>query len=396
MIRKRTHVQNKTEEKGGLLLLIGADIVPTLSSEATFTEGSSDRLIDARITNLVASADLFVLNLEVPLSNTATPIAKCGPNLIAPTAAAKGLSALGIGALALANNHIMDQGPEGLASTIETLDAAGIRHFGAGANLVEASRPLVLEKDGVRVGIYACAEHEFSIAGESSPGANPFDPLVSLDHVAALSEKCDFVAVLYHGGKEHYRYPSPGLRRACRRLAEKGADLVVCQHSHCVGCMEEWGGSTVVYGQGNFLFDHSDSEFWQTGLLLEVEVRKGGFSIGYVPLRKDGPRVRAAEGADAEQILDGFKERSRQILEPGFVEAEYAGFARGYLGSYVRAFAPGARSLAFRALNKLSGGRLMRALAGRVDCLAALNYLECEAHRELFTAGLRGVGNGGE
>ena len=376
-----------------MLLLLGADVVPTLSNEALFTEGSSDRLIDARIANLAATADLFVLNLEVPLSDAATPIAKCGPNLIAPTATVRGLSAIGIGAVALANNHIMDQGAEGLASTVGALDAAGIRHFGAGANLVEASRPLVLEKDGVRVGIYACAEHEFSIAGESSPGANPFDPLVSLDHVAALSEECDFVAVLYHGGKEHYRYPSPGLRRACRRLAEKGADLVVCQHSHCVGCMEEWGGSTVVYGQGNFLFDHSDSEFWQTGLLLEVEVCRGGFSVGYVPLRKDGLRVRAAEGADAEQILDGFKERSRRILEPGFVEAEYAGFARGYLGSYVRAFAPGARSLAFRALNKLSGGRLMRALAGRVDRLAALNYLECEAHRELFAAGLRGAGD---
>lgn len=378
------------DNKDSLTLIVCGDTVPVGPNVAAFKSGDAEELAGADLVARLRQADLVVANLETPLVDRETPIAKCGPNLIAPTATARGFSALGIDAVALANNHVMDHGPEGLASTIGTLNAAGIWHFGAGESLDKASRPLVLEKNGARVGIYACAEHEFSIAGEDSPGANPFDPFKSLDHMAGLKRDCDFVAVLYHGGKEHYRYPSPGLRRACRRLAEKGADLVVCQHSHCVGCMEEWGGSIIVYGQGNFLFDHSDSEFWQTGLLLEVEVRKDGFSVDYIPLRKDGPRVRVAEGTDAEQILDGFKERSRQILEPGFVETEYARFARGYLGSYVCAFVPGARSLAFRALNKLSGGRLMRALAGRVDRLAALNYLECEAHRELFAAGLRG------
>lgn len=149
--------------------------------------------------------------------------------------------------------------------------------------MAEARKPYIIELDGLKIGIYACAEHEFSIATENASGANPFDPLESLDHVQGLSDKCDYVIVLYHGGKEHYRYPSPYLQKACRKMAEKGADLVVCQHSHCIGCFEEYEKSTIIYGQGNFIFDHSESEFWQTSLLVKIVIDDGPH-ISYIPI----------------------------------------------------------------------------------------------------------------
>ena len=370
-------------------LIFAGDTVPTDSNIDLFKNGDAELLIGKDLFEQLQGADLVVANLETPLADRATPIVKNGPNLIAAPASAHGLTALGVDVVALANNHIMDQGAEGLASTLRALDAEGIQHFGAGDNLVAAAAPFIFEKDGIKSCIYACTEHEFSVAGESSPGANPFDLLRSFDYVEELKARCDFLVVLYHGGKEHYRYPSPGLRDTCRRLAEKGADLVVCQHSHCVGCMEEWGGSTIVYGQGNFLFDRSDSEFWRTGLLLRVEVGREGFSTDFIPLCKDGSRVHLAKGEEGDGILCGFRNRSLQILESGFVEKEYARFAADYLPTYIRAFVPGARSIAFRVLNKVSGGYLLRAIASGVDRLAALNYLECEAHRELFSSGLR-------
>src|SRR5699024_1436352 len=104
------------------------------------------------------------------------------------------------------------------------------------------------------------------------PGANPFDPLESFDHIQELKSKCDYVIVLYHGGKERYRYPSPYLQKVCRKFAQKGADLIVCQHSHCIGAYEEFEGSTIIYGQGNFIFNTLNNEFWNTSLLIKVEI----------------------------------------------------------------------------------------------------------------------------
>jgi hypothetical protein len=68
---------------------------------------------------------------------------------------------------------------------------------GAGSNLNEAAKPYIWEHDGIQVGFYACAEYEFTIATEHSPGANPFDPLESLDHISILRNECDYIIVLY-------------------------------------------------------------------------------------------------------------------------------------------------------------------------------------------------------
>lgn len=95
--------------------------------------------------------------------------------------------------------------------------------------------------------------------------------------------------VLYHGGKEQYRYPSPNLQKTCRKLVEKGADLVVCQHSHCIGCREEYLQGTIVYGQGNFLFDDEENEYWQTSLLIMIS---DDFEVKYIPLKKNKNTVR--------------------------------------------------------------------------------------------------------
>jgi len=87
-------------------------------------------------------------------------------------------------------------------------------------DLAEAAKPLLVEQDGKKIGIYACAETEFSIAEDNRAGANPFDPLESLDHIADLKSKCDFVIVLYHGGKELYRFhhlPQEGVQKNCRK-----------------------------------------------------------------------------------------------------------------------------------------------------------------------------------
>lgn len=76
-----------------------------------------------------------------------------------------------------------------------------------------------------------------------------------------MSNACDYTIVLYHGGKEHYRFPSPNLQKYCRKFIEKGANIVICQHSHCIGCEENYKNGKIIYGQGNFLFDDSDDEY---------------------------------------------------------------------------------------------------------------------------------------
>jgi len=374
---------------GGRILdiIIGGDLVPTESNIQLFNDGNVEELLGKELLSLWMGAYIRVFNLEVPLTDKKNPICKCGPNLIAPTSSIKGIKALNPTLIALANNHIMDQGVDGLHMTMQLLDTNAISYVGAGANLDEAKKPYIFNYGNIRIGFYACAEHEFSIATASTPGANPFDPLESLDHIQELKSKCDYVIVLYHGGKEHYRYPSPHLQKVCRKIAEKGADLVICQHSHCIGCCEKYRGSIIVFGQGNFIFDRYENDYWQTSLLIKVSV-DGGFNVEYIPVRKVGNVIRLADEKDANEIMDAFQRRSSEILQEGFIEQQYRKLAFEHYLPYIRSLA-GFRKWLTRVDVNLLNGFLSKHKYSKNQLFAIRNYIECEAHRELLLAGLR-------
>ena len=372
-------------------ILIGADLVPTKNNLDLFIRGSHQELLGRELAGIVEGADYRIFNLETPLTDRETPISKKGPNLMAPVKSAEAFRSMGINLFSLANNHIMDQGEPGLHSTMETLETMGISHVGAGKNLEEAKKPFYFNAGNMVCGVYACAEHEFSIAGEDSPGANPFDPLESPDHISEMKQRCDYLIVLYHGGKEQYRYPSPLLQKKCRKMAEKGADLVVCQHSHCIGCKEEYRGATIVYGQGNFLFAKNDNEFWNSGLLIQLQIDEN-VQIQYIPIRRNGYAVGAMDEQEGTEVLQGFFSRSEEIRKNGFIEDKYTEFAVENCPGYILYFLGLSDRFLYRLFNKLSGQKLrkritMKALKKRR--LGMQNYIECEAHRELLLKGMK-------
>ena len=366
-------------------MAVAGDLVPTRSNAAHFASGAIEGALDGKLLSLLMEADARAINLETPLCDSPSPIPKAGPALSAPTACAKGLAGLKP-VLALSNNHILDHGPAGLESTFKALRRQDIPFFGAGGNLEDAAKPFVLEKDGMRIGLVAVCEQEFSVAGESSPGANPFDPLETPDQVARLKAECDFVVALYHGGIECSRYPSPGLRKILRKLAEKGADLVVCQHTHCVACFEEYMGSTIVYGQGNLLFDRKSDEYWHSALVV-LATFSDRLSVQYLPVVHEGGWALLAEGPEAKEILEGFHARSRELLSPGFVEETFARRSAQMLPRAMFALSGNDRLLT--KIDRRLGGRLTRRAFTRRRLIDSVNLIECEALREQLLAGLK-------
>ena len=377
---------NQRENINQVTLLIGGDLSPTLSNYSAFSDGNINSIVDDKLLAVLRAADFRIFNLEVPLTDIWKPIRKDGPNIIAPVLNIKGIKLLDITIAVLANNHIMDHGEQGLYQTMEQLAKNEIRYVGAGNNLENAAKPLIIEKKGLKVGIYACAENEFSIAGTNRGGANPFDPFETPDHISDLKSKCNFVVVLHHGGKEHYRYPSPDLRKVCRKMAEKGADLVICQHSHCIGAFEKYKGSVIIYGQGNFLFDRNDNEFWNTGLLVKV-VLSDKLSLEYIPVQKKGNGVELPDSKVGESILELFHERSVQISEPGFVEAEFEKFCDENGQYFMSVFAGFGKIV--RNIDKLFNGLFTKLLYPWEKISRIRNHVECESQREIVLTYLR-------
>lgn len=369
-------------------IIIAGDLVPTESNKNLFDSGNLTSLIGDKLLEIWQNADERIFNLEVPLTDLKTPIEKAGPNLMAHTSTAKGIKALNPSIISLANNHIMDHGIKGLESTLQILNSFEIPCVGAGNNLKDAHKTAIIEKEGKKIGIYACAEHEFSIATEKKAGANPFDPFESLDHIQELKEKCDYVIVLYHGGKEHYRYPSPLLQKTCRKIVKNGADIVVCQHSHCIGCFEDYEGGTIIYGQGNFIFDDVDDEFWNNSLLVQI-LLEDRIRIKYIPIVKNGAGIQLAEESIGAKILEDFHKRSIEILADGVVEAKYSAFAKEMVAMYL-SYLAGYGKWRYRIHRYLFRGKLLKFRYSK-KTKELRNIIECEAHQELLLEGLKNL-----
>src|SRR6185503_1053822 len=78
--------------------------------------------------------------------------------------------------LSIASNHTGDWGPEIIEDTVETFRRLGISTVGSGSNLVEARRPAIITRNGLRIAILGYAsvvEFPDYWATESSAGCAP-------------------------------------------------------------------------------------------------------------------------------------------------------------------------------------------------------------------------------
>jgi len=377
-------------DETGIRIFVGGDICPIGRMEAPFAQREGETVF-GDVLGLIKSCDFAVANLECPLvDGDAPPVPKSGPNLRSVPGAAETLRRSGFGAVGLANNHIMDFGLPGLGSTLAACAAAGLSTFGAGASLTEARPPLIVDLKGLRVAFLALAEDEGCLATPGRPGASPADPIWVVRTLAEHRGRFDRLVVLLHGGTEGFQYPAPWLRETCRFLVEQGADVVVCQHSHCVGSMEAHRGGTILYGQGNFIFDYAGhGPLGSRGLGLVLTFRSGRpAEVDLHPLEQvpGGNGVRLSSGPEGETTLALLRAQSEVLADPArcaqvwkdWCEQRRAGFL-------TRLFGFG------RWLQRLNrGGWLFRHLT-RADLLRIHNLVSCESHRDALRASLDGM-----
>src|SRR5271169_625273 len=110
----------------------------------------------AQVRQYFSGSQIVFGNLEGPLTDRGTPDADKKFVFHSPPAkVSAALKNAGFNVVSLANNHTLDYGADGLAQTVEALDAAGIQHAGAGANLMVARQPAMFEIHAEKVAILA-------------------------------------------------------------------------------------------------------------------------------------------------------------------------------------------------------------------------------------------------
>lgn len=349
-------------------LLLG-DVCPSGCTKPLFEKVDTETLFTDTL-SLFEGNDINFVNLECAITESQRPIRKFGPNLAAPYGTAKVLKEIGVNCVGLSNNHIFDFGIEGAKDSIRLLKEEGIACTGFGENYEDSRKNLIIEKNGEKVCIIAVCEHEYSYALEDRMGSRPFDEYDTLEDIRYAKKENDRVIVFYHGGKEHCKYPSPRLLKACRAMARSGADVVLCQHSHCIGCYEEYNGSHILYGQGNFHFAKLNNmpDSWNSLLATKYDTITN--KIEFIPIVNTDTGITLAKGDEKELIMQGFAQRNQE-LKNGEWKKGWHEFCESNKESYLNVIKKACNEETLPWENDMFG-----------------HYLDCEAHtdvwRELF------------
>lgn len=253
-------------------LLIAGDLCPRLSAEDLYDKAEE---ITKEVRGIVKSCDAAMVNIETVYSEDSEPIKKSGPNLKSKPETVSFVKGFGFDIAACANNHMGDYGEKGIVDTLKTLKTLGLQTVGAGENEEEAQKPLYIERNGVKLAIVNCAEHEFGIAEKKRAGMAGMDYYATSHIIKTAKENADKVILFMHGGNETNPVPRKGMIKMCHFFAECGADAIVLSHAHCPQGFEIYNGVPIYYGTGNFYMAAKEPNgMWEYGYMVLLKIEK--------------------------------------------------------------------------------------------------------------------------
>jgi poly-gamma-glutamate capsule biosynthesis protein CapA/YwtB (metallophosphatase superfamily) len=241
-------------------VMLGRKVAERLAGEPP------DRVWSSELADLCRSCDAVVCNLECCVSERGSPTARIHRKPFffrAPPAATQALSAVGVSAVSLANNHALDFEEDALADTLEHLAAASIAWAGAGFDVERARRGAVVPAGGLRLGLLAATDHpdEFG-ALDDAPGVAFADLGAGLPdwiplELARLREEADVVVAFPHWGPNMTSEPAHWQRARASELIAAGADLVAGHSAHVFHGIEWVGRRAALYDLGGALDDYA-------------------------------------------------------------------------------------------------------------------------------------------
>ena len=306
-------------------------ITLALTGDVMLGRGVNETLPDTRpdepwgdVLPLLGAADLRIINLECAITEHKRKWSRT-PKVFhfrADPLAVEVLVAAGVDACSLANNHTLDFEVRGLLDTLAHLEAAGIRYAGAGRNLEEAARPVLLE-GGVALVAFTDNEPPFA-ASPNKPGTNYLP--VSLEPwamrrveeaiEAAREAGAGTVIVSNHWGPNMVERPRGVFRRFARAVVDRGADVYYGHSAHVFQGVEIYRGKPILYDTGDFIDDYAvDPKLRNDRSFLFRLCMEGGDlrRLELFPVSLPYARVELARGDEREAVLGRMVELSVEM-----------------------------------------------------------------------------------
>lgn len=228
----------------------------------------------ALVRDTLRGYDLVFGNLESCLSDQGGETQSPGNNLVftGPPAGAESLERGGVQVVSTANNHALDYGVAGLQETTANLKRAGVAFVGTAGDGGNCYRPVVLDRGGIRVAIFACTDIMNRPGNRWKQYVASADTANLLPGIRGIRDSVDLIIVSYHGGEEYAGKPSRRAEDFGRSCLDAGATIVLGHHPHVPYGIEAVHGGLLVPSLGNFVFRQPARYWTQRSYALSVTI----------------------------------------------------------------------------------------------------------------------------
>jgi len=275
--------------------------------------------------------ELRLINLESSITTNGMPVRGKGVHYRMNPANLGCLTVARPDVCALANNHVLDFGRQGLADTLDALSRAGLRGVGAGHDAAQAHQPAIIDSDrGCRLTVFSCGlptsgiPPDWAATSDRSgvyyvPDASERSATAIASRVRATRRPGDITIVSVHWGSNWGYQVSRDQVKFARLLVEAGVDVFHGHSSHHPRPIEVYGDRLILYGCGDLIDDYegiSGFERYRDDLRLlyfaSLRPDTGALAgLRIVPMQARNMRLHHASVADVAWLRQTLDEISR-------------------------------------------------------------------------------------
>ena len=301
--------------------------------------------------DVISKADIFVFNLEGPVTSKRrwfqfkgfppNPLAQLTvralfgrhPCVYSAPSFAKSMNVCRFNVATLATNHVLDWGRKGIIETKKHLIENNVFPIGAGLNIADACRPLIIDINHIRIGflnycligrlgifdleIFSAGLNAIRfLSGYGAEGAASITKCHMEKQIASLSRTTDFIIVSLHVGRVFEEVPDEHHIDVVNRALDAGANVVVCHHSHVPqGVIARNDGKLGFLGIGDFILNWPNP-FFKLGIdrptdfsiFALMDIIEDELSLKVIP-------VKLSRGMPVKPSLDEAVEVLRKVRE---------------------------------------------------------------------------------
>ena len=304
-----------------MVLLAGGDLICASYVENAIKKYGIEHPF-IKVKEHIEKADIAFANLECVISDKGEKRKKqtsYGASLIS----LKSVLYSGIDVFSIANNHVYDMDKTGLLRMRELLDRSPVLYGGSGKDLNEASEPVQVQVNGLRVAFLFYNSTGFNFcAGKKKAGINclPFEEkekaLEILKSDIKKTGNADITILSIHWGPNYSADTSQSQIDFAHAAVDMGIDIVLGHSAHVFHGIEIYKGKPILYDMGDLLINDDDD--WDTrSFLYNILISNGKISqLQLVPVYMPNSQIRIAEGILADEIISRFIGLSDRFKTP--------------------------------------------------------------------------------